>query len=299
MIENLMEKLPQGTISFNITGGTKIMSLAAYDVAKENNISTIYIDQNNKLTDLSTNQQFVFKNTIDLPAYFRLFGQQGKSSVKYNYADQGQFELKDLIMKNFKDLQPLFKKFRAKNCGPNNSFILKNSKFEIGWRENEQAAFLFSEKTGEELELSGATAFDFMFNTGWFEQEVAGMLSKWEHANELYLNTVFERRHDKTDKNEIDIIVSTEVKMFFFECKTNVADIKDIDKFRNVVKIFGGLAAKPILVTLFRPNERIIEKCEDLNIKVFWLTEGFNKPTKPASELINFLNKEYKIINPI
>ena len=138
-----------------------------------------------------------------------------------------------------------------------------------------------------------------MFNTGWFELEVAEMLSQWEHADELYLNTVFERRHDKTNKNEIDIIVSTEVKMFFVECKTHVADIKDIDKFRNVVKILGGLAAKPILVTMFKPNNNVIEKCEDLNIKVFWLKDKSTSTNKPGSQFIQFLDNQFEIINPI
>ena len=76
-------------------------------------------------------------------------------------------------------------------------------------------------------------------------------------------------------KNKIHIalvgaqLVDTGTKLFFFECKTNVYEIRDIDRFRNVVKNYGGLSAKPVLVTYSKPNENILEKCRDNKIPVF------------------------------
>ena len=115
LIEKLLANFPDGVFSFNITGGTKIMTLAAYDVAKENNISTIYIDQNNKLTDLSSNQHFFFRNTIELPVYFKLYGQQVKQTTMYNHIDPGLFEMKTRSGKTLKTCKPYLKNIEQKN----------------------------------------------------------------------------------------------------------------------------------------------------------------------------------------
>lgn len=67
-------------------------------------------------------------------------------------------------------------------------------------------------------------------------------------------------------KNEIDIIINTGSKVLFLECKTQVTDIKDIDKFSNVVKNNGGLAARGILVTDNPLKQQVQEKCRDNHI---------------------------------
>ncbi len=293
VVEEIVDEYKPGQFSFNITGGTKIMSLAAYDVAKENKMSTIYIDQNNIVTELDKNKQYILKNPIDLAVYFRMFGQLAKITTKYESLDERLFDLKNFLKGNYNNLKPLFKQFRNKKYSENVSFTLKNKRYELGWRKKEQIVFIFNQKTGIEQQFQGWHVFNIVFRTGWFELDVAQMLAKWKHTERIYLNTIFERRHDKSDKNEIDIIVDTGVKMFFFECKTSVYDIRDIDKFRNVVKIFGGLAAKPVLVTLHKPNKNIIEKCDDLNIKVFWLSEN------STTQFLNFLNNQLETINPI
>lgn len=274
------------------------MSLAAYDVAKENSFSAIYINQNNIITELNSSKSYVLETKIDLSVYFKMFGQSAKSTTKSNTISKENFEIKNLLMTNFFQLKSLFTEFRQKKYTIEDSFVLKNKKFELGWNAKQQTAMVYEDKTGVETHLQSANVFNVIFNTGWFELEVIEKLKKWSKLQEMYWNTIFERKHNRSDKNEIDIIVDTGVKMFFFECKTNVHDIKDIDKFRNIVKIFGGLAAKPILITMVKPNADVIEKCNDLNIKTFWFKEK-NKKTNTSDDFLKFLDAEYEKINPI
>lgn len=297
-ITQIVKKNPKAEWSFNITGGTKIMTLVAADYARENKIPYIYIDQNNILTDFFAEEQSIFFEKTDLDAYFKLFGQIAKTSVKLETIDKEFFDIKDLFMNNNHELKYLFSDFRKKKYTIKDTFTLSNNNYELSWNAEDQIAMFYEDKTGLETHLQGAKVFDVIFNTAWFELEVIQILSKWKRNEELYWNTIFERKHNRSDKNEIDIIVDTSVKLFFFECKTNVYDIKDVDKFRNIVKIFGGLAAKPILVTMVKPNADVIEKCNDLNIKSFWFKEK-NKKINTSNDFLKFLDVEYEKINPI
>ena len=115
----------------------------------------------------------------------------------------------------------------------------------------------------------------------------------------MYWNTVIPRTVNEQDKNEIDIIVDTGIKLFFVECKTQVFDMKDLDKFRNVVKNFGGFGAKAILVSYFKPTNIVLEKCKDNHLSVFWFQDPKTKKMNKASQLVNLLDNEYQKINPI
>jgi hypothetical protein len=298
-IENRVKHSGTDDWTFNISGGSKIMTIAALDVAREKKLPVFFIDQNNKITDLQTYKQTLFEVRINLQVYFRLFGQSAKSTILLKDIDIEYFNISKLIFQNFQKISPLFNEFRKKGHNTGKSFMLKNNHFELKWDKEKKEAMLFEETSGQETYMIGSLIFDILFHTAWFELVVIDVIKQWARAKQIYWHTVFPSTTTNTLKNEIDVIIDTGAKLFFIECKTKVHDVTDLDKFRNVVKNFGGLSAKHILVTYVKPDLKVLEKCSDNKIQVFWFEDMKTNQKNPPSKLIELLDKEYQSINPI
>ena len=298
-IENICLNETGNLLNFNISGGSKIMTLAAAEIAKEKQIAMFFIDQNNAITDFVNAKRFLFEDTISLSIYFRLFGQSARSSVLFEEIDNEFFVLKNTIINDIFNFLPLFKKTRSKRYTEKSSFLVENKKYELQWKPDTQTAIFYTKASGIEEHITGSNIFHVLFNTGWFELYVLEIISKWKLVKQMYWNTIIPRTVNEQDKNEIDIIIDTGIKLFFIECKTQVFDMKDLDKFRNVVKNFGGLGAKAILVSYFKPSETVLEKCADNHLRVFWFRDTKTSQENKAQDLINSLENEYQKINPI
>lgn len=110
------------------------------------------------------------------------------------------------------------------------------------------------------------------FNSGWFEFKVAKWLSAWDKSREICMNCKFPFK-EKVDKNETDIIVNTGSKVLFVECKTQIANATDIDKFRSVIKGYGGMGSKGLFVTDAKMSDVAKQKCEEHGILSFSLQD--------------------------
>ena len=111
------------------------------------------------------------------------------------------------------------------------------------------------------------------FNSGWFEFKVAKILSKWDKCKEICMNCKFPFR-EKVDKNETDILINTGSKVLFVECKTQINNITDIDKFRSVIKNYGGMGSKGLFVTNAKMTDIAKAKCEEHGILSFSLQDS-------------------------
>jgi len=98
------------------------------------------------------------------------------------------------------------------------------------------------------------------------------MLSKWDKGKNIYLNCHFPFKPN-VDKNEVDIIVNTGSKILFVECKTQITHTTDIDKFRSVVKGYGGIGSKGIFVTDAKMTDIAREKCKEHGLLSFSLQD--------------------------
>ena len=73
--------------------------------------------------------------------------------------------------------------------------------------------------------LTSQHIFNLFFHTGWFEYEVASLLSTWQYAKEIRMNVKFPYNAERNPKNEIDLIVNTGNRLLFVECKTQINDL--------------------------------------------------------------------------
>ncbi len=278
----------------NISGGTKIMSLALYAFAHEINQAenVCYFDTNQNLHWLNKKTKDSVTTEILLEEYIELQGQKITSKV----------ELKDALIK-FKDDLAFVKKSQL---GETWKAFLKEVVAEIRRyrnrdnRINEQSLFtIISQKLVKinafelvvddgklQVKNKGSLFFEsslaesdidfFYFNAGWFELLSAQALQKKYPQDKIYLSVKFPYLSNQSfDKNEVDILINDSGKLIFVECKAGVVTSEHIDRIKNRKDTFGGLISKSILVTRFsletnfntHVSKNLVEKCKEYGIE--------------------------------
>ena len=261
----------------NITSGTKPMALALFNFSIPYTKSKIwYFDQNNNLIDVRDSKSINIENYIPITKILSNRNIIVNSSLNYDEIDETDLKatkksrnIFDAFPKEFLEL--------TSNCEKNThltTWFSKNNN-ELRWDKfNKEYSFnLFNKNKKDQFILTSKNIHKILKNNGWFEFEIAELLKKWKGTHELILNTIFPYSNGEA-KNEVDIIVRNNNKLLFVECKLQVNDIKDLDKFKNAVKNYGGLSAKALLITDQPLKARFREKCEDNNIIHFNLTDS-------------------------
>lgn len=308
----LAETYAGDEVSVNISSGTKVWSYYFASVFEKcDNASIVFMDQNNalwNLKDKTSSRDFVF----DMHVLFRLYG----NSLENNYTPFADYSDRDfeviialetLRKSNYKEFANLLStpdKKRANEIkNKEKGELYLDSGSYAKWEKSEDKKddiiniLLYNKKTSAQnkLKLQSENGKSLAFFTGWFELKVARLLSTWENAEEICLNCKFPFR-DEIDKNEVDIIVNTGTKILFVECKTQIYNNTDIDKFRTVVKTYGGMGSKALFVTDEIMTEVAKQKCEDHGILTFSLKE--NHLNLSADKALHWLlNNELLNIN--
>lgn len=286
----LAEKYKNDEVTLNISSGLKSWShLFGRVFDSMPNASVVYMDQNNVLWNYRTMERkadFVF----DMDVLFRLYGnrlENYKRLTDYTEKDLKALDkIKNIRLFNIPDFNKLTATLNDKQknilCNQNSGkfdLMANGSQSYVEWEKTTKDSIGFvriflARKNGksQEVTFESENAVDLAFNSGWFEFEVATLLSKWTKAKSIYLNCHFPFK-PKVDKNEVDIIVNTGTKILFVECKTQITHTTDIDKFRSVVKGYGGTGSKGLFVTDARMTDVARKKCEEHGLLSFSLQD--------------------------
>ena len=300
----LAEKYKDDEIVVNISSGLKSWShIFGYIFQERANAAVVYMDQNNVLWNYKTKESSS-DFTFDMFTLFRLYGNPLERFAKfsdYSESDKevaGQIEgIRKVNIRDFNKLlacpEDEFKSDLHNNR--RGAFTLESGSC-VKWEKPSKGRndavvkiYLQNRYGGDEVELESPHALELAFNSGWFEYKIASILSKWKSAKDICLNCRFPF-DDKHDKNEVDIIINTGNKLLFVECKTQIYSSTDIDKFRAVVKKYGGMGAKALFVTYYAKKDMEKQKCEEHGIIEYSLEDGRDK-------LLQILNNELNKIN--
>lgn len=301
MADALLAGYSEWDIEINISSGTKPWSIVfAMLAGKYVNVQLIYVDQNSIIYNYSASQQHLAAPMEGGIAQM----------LRYNQTDIESYTNLNEYTESDRQVIPEVKKIRkASYCGkysifnnltiPNKTnkawfskniytIIDKETGSKIKWNKKYRSNNGYEQFV--ELDIVDATgshkkypplvsphAFDIITSSGWFEYEVATILRKWASCKEIWLNVIFPY-DNKFPKNEIDVIVATEHKMLFVECKTHIFDKTDIDKFASAVKNYGGMGAKAIFITQQNMDKLAVEKCDTNKITYFSFYDAERKP---------------------
>ncbi len=308
LADTLAEQYAEDEVYVNISSGTKSWShIFGYVFQSMRNAHVVYVDQNNTIWDYKTDSvltvapfnmkdRFVLNNNpLNHYTAFDDYTDEDRNALKVIHSarafDVAIFEQLTNPQKK-SDANKLTKSFGSFDAG-----------LETSWVEWEQAKadipgffrLTITKKSRQSKEFVAESRFaaHLLFHTSWFEFEVADMLSHWQYAQEICMNTVFRARNN-APKNEVDVIVSTGVKVLFVECKLQIVSPTDINKFSNVVKLYGGTAAKGIFITDQPISDVCIQKCEENNLLHFSLSDNGRDA---ANRLFAYLDKNMGTIN--
>lgn len=309
-IEELKVKLNQDDeFSLNLTSGTKAWTLAFYSAFKDmNKVKLLLIDQNNNIWDFVTRSSEVLQ--FDMDANFRLYGNEldyyrpFTSYTEQDYKSMLTVEsARSYNQSQFNSLTTILtKEWAGKLTNQRKgTFELPRGAY-AEWEKDDFVRLYLTTRYGDkEFCIESPNAIHIAFNSGWFEYKIARMLSHWNCTKEIRMNCIFPVTHTQNDenaikypKNEVDIIVNIGNKILFVECKTKINSSNDIDKFRTVVKNYGGMGSKAIFVTDIAMTDIQQEKCKESDIIPFSLQ---NADTNKEQALFKCLNGEINKIN--
>lgn len=312
-IDSILKCHEEDDVTVNVSGGSKPWSIAIALLSyKYTNVRIIYIDQNCRIYNINNNEE---------PRLAHPFDGGIKQILDYNMnSSESHIELasyteQDLsILDEIKTARKHFPKAfntltipsKANKNRYNNNLTDRIEDYDTGssieWdrrKKGMQEVKLYLAKSygikGEPYEFKSPHAFSLVISSGWFEYEVAKVLSGWDKAKEIWLNVVFPY-NNRLPKNEIDIIVNTGYKLLFVECKTQIFDNTDIDKFASAVKAYGGMGSKAIFISMEPMKPQAEEKCQTNNIACYSMhkkdktSKGITYNPRKRKELYDFLD---------
>ncbi|MDT3403783.1 Card1-like endonuclease domain-containing protein [Mucilaginibacter terrae] len=296
-IKSICEKIIRQTIAgdevlFNLTGGNKVMLLAAQAVMNEHSFKGVYINQNETVLHLPEMTEQPLSCTVTTAEFIQLTGHQFSGFKKITDISTEDFraaeKINDFAIYNekayLKILPAVSRNFKTFKDVPVKGTLEINAGLSMNWSEKNVQLTLLGKNV---LNVTAPSARELLFRAAWWELIVAEQIKKWVKVKELLLHCELPFKGDKTaTKNEIDILLNVGRKMIFVECKSGAVKQEDINKMKIVKDTYGGFIAKSILVSRFTPPPGIIEKCKELNVELCVLRQGL-----PANTLITALDK--------
>lgn len=293
----ILQKCGDSLVEVNISSGTKPWSIAAAVLSEQyKNIELIYVDQSSRIYNYKSAKCFEF-GLLGISDIFKYNQTEVQSYTKlddYTEDDLAQLtKIKDVRRRYHRQFNALTipqknNKARYDNDvdaieDPDTGSVIRWDKRyfkEVASLKQQRVHFSIANKyvrEREEVDIISPHAFDLVKSSGWFEYEVAVLLNKWSACLEVWLNVIFPYS-TRSPKNEIDIIVNTGRKLLFVECKTQLFDNTDIDKFAAAVKNYGGMGAKAIFITQENMRQQAVEKCETNKIAHYSLYDERRAP---------------------
>lgn len=289
---DLVKESPQDEWILNMTGGTKLTSLAAYRAFYNLGLPVFYIDSENRQIIYLTEghiKRKPFRVNFCINEILRINGQSAALDVKNDVLPEKRKNITEELFKL--NQQQGFKKFIKKV--PERIKEGKISKFDEKYKngriKKSEGTFLMeyndSKITFTKNNIPGNDA-DIYATTGrWFEEYIYLMLKGSGYFNEIALNVTipWKTADIKMPKNEMDILLLHNDMLYIIECKSGIVKADDINKLKNYKELFGGSFTVPLLVSFFPLKPDKVEKLQENKI------EFFPGGWKNISQLPNFI----------
>jgi len=292
-IESIIEKVDANAdVLINLTGGTKIMLLAAQSVISEKHVKGFYINQDYSFIEVPSYQKKQIEYQLSIKDFLRLSGHKTFSAKSLSDFTEPDFKVSNEI-ESFASSNKLYskvtdfvrKKYRAL---PEIGLEITAGNATIKW---DSGLVEIHSSSKSVMSFKSHNARELFFNASWWELIVASEVGKWAKAKEVMLHCELSFKTDvKTLKNEIDILLNTGSKLIFIECKSGNIKQEDINKMKVIKQTYGGIISKSLLVSRFMPSQSIMEKCKELDIEVYYLY-AFQRIVNPLKNIHKTLDK--------
>lgn len=286
LLDKELEECAENAIALNVTGGTKPMSIAAFDTCRLYKLPVFYVHpEHDRIIWLHPHglEPYELTGRIKLEPFLqahgaKLEGEPGRNIPQHNLLETGQ----EIIQRIDKFQKPLGQLNWLANtaCNDLHSAQVKDDRGDLSELINlfEQGGYL--QRGGNHLHFPDKNA-RFFVNGGWLEYLVFDAVRKLrkqdKHIQDIARNVKVKReQHGKPIPNELDIAFLRNNRLHIIECKTRRfpdegADSPGADalyKLDTLADLMGGLQARTMLVSYRDIAGHDRDRASNLNISV-------------------------------
>lgn len=248
----------------NVTGGTKLMALAAYEAFAEKNHKIIYCNTEKKQIIHLLPNLFVEKLDLNLSVedYLNAYGYKITKTkslgIKPDYEKLFELLIKNNQSVQFSEFLDKFRREYSENKQVKTFNDRKNKIFQIQNTSSKMLLFVHKEKYEFED--------DKFFMGDWLEYFMHYFLKKQKIYAELGVKII----SSGNVENEIDLIFIKDYQLNLISCKSgrNTDPNKDIYEIETLRNIAGGTFAKAFLLTTQPLTQRVSQRAYDLHVKL-------------------------------
>lgn len=279
---------PEDVFLYNITGGTKVMAVAAQSVAAKYHTKVIYTPGSMQL-DMTSFEKTPLDCKVSNDKIFALQGQELKSYEILSVANVSKVDcakqIESFIEQYRKEYRALSRYNRScvqqKKYIPDSFSVNNLSYSKVGDR------IILESSVGIVLDISHPEAKTMLLEGRWWETLVANEILRWSNGKyEIWQNVIFKSKtvssstammDNEVVKNEIDILVNIGNVLLFVECKSGMVTQDTIYKAQTVRDVYGGDKSKAVLASYCPIKDELKEKASESEVLVFAPSKTWNQ----------------------
>ena len=282
-IYELLTEYEAGGLALNATGGTKPMSIAAYEEFRELERPIFYVHpEEDRVIWLHPSKQAGqdLADRIKLPEFLQAYGATVTAQGETFGVPADDRELTEEIITRIA--------YYSKALGALN-YLAQQATGSLKVELNPQQMndyildliHLFSKHKRLSIDKQTLTfpteEARFYVNGGWLEQHVWGQclnIKKESGIQDIGRSVQVKRLHQgRPVRNELDITFLKDNRLYIIECKTKRFSAKDqgggadtLYKLDTLKDLLGGLQAKAMLISFTQPNDYDVQRAGDLRL---------------------------------
>lgn len=300
-IIHLAEAFDEQSIAVNITGGTKLMSIATQSAFSLIGKPIFYVDTDtNRILFISKDENGCYIPSVemnvknDLDTYLSAYGGEVLSRGNFQTTEKYLPIVSSFIKQydNYEAGIPLLNVFGHSSKSKEYKYVLnREDKYHKRWGYiNKILSELHSadviDYQGDEVNFRNYNIFSLLTG-GWLEDYAYSEIKSIKHIQDIAINVnVANAKYQKNksenspenkgNKNEFDIAFLAKNKLHIVECKTQLMDKHHADGAKaddilyklETIKDYGGFMTKKCLVSYFEVSEAVKNRAKSLNIEI-------------------------------
>ena len=270
-------------VGVNITGGTKLMTLALAEIVREEGYEAFYftLGKNDVLLLSDFNKYHFVPEKLSIEDYLYLHGYKVAKPAIRETSDKAQALFEQLGSRNRGALSKFYSLFQTGNQNQYrfdlSQAVLLQSDIKI---LNIFKNFHLLEFEDDIVTFANAEDRDFVTG-GWFEEYVFSIIKEREGIQDCAMNIAIipvEQEDVDKHKNEIDVAYMKNNKLYVVECKTRNYTSKqsraegnnDLYKLETLQKL-GGLQTEKVFISFQDVTEAMRERADFARIELIQL----------------------------
>lgn len=260
-LRKIVNKRPEDSFILNVTGGTKLMALAAYSVFSESNSEIIYCNT------IGNTIKYLYPIVEDIPLESNLDVRSFLAACGYSVTKPGKVILSpekivffEAVKKGtIKNIHKLFETIRSMtlNFNPN---MIKTGFGDFEFNKGDKSWTLSSSQYS--LNITERKSF---FDGFWLEEYCYWYSKKVLGLNPLSSIKILSR---ESTENEVDLMFVHSARLYLVSCKSGEFSKKDLIEIESLKSLAGGTFGKAFMLSLNPYSDAIIARAKQLRVKL-------------------------------